>query len=256
MDTTFLGIEPVFLVLTVLVTAIAGFVKGSVGFGLPMIMVSGLGSILSPELALAALILPTVAANLWQALRGGVGAALAAVRHFAVYIGILLVFIAGSAQLVRVLPAQAMYLVLGVPVVIFAAMQLLGLRLHIPPERRRRAEVVLGVIAGSIGGLSGVWGPPTVAYLTAIDSTKAEQIRVQGVVYGAGAVVLLAAHLNSGVLRAETLPLSVAMLVPALVGMAVGFRVQDRLDHARFRKATLLVLVLVGLNLIRRGIVG
>lgn len=250
------GLDATHLMLAFALTLVAGFVKGAVGFAGPMIMISGLGSFLPPEVALAAIIVPTVVTNLWQALRDGARAAWASVRRFRFYIAIVLCFIAGSAQLVRVLPDWAMYLILGLPVSVFALTQLLGLHLRIRPEHRVRAEVLIGGFAGFVGGLSGVWGPPTVAYLTAIETPKVEQMRVQGVIYGAGAVVLLLAHLRSGVLNAETAPLSVALLLPSLVGIAVGFRLGDRLDQVRFRRATLAVLVIAGLNLVRRGLMG
>ena len=41
-----------------------------------------------------------------------------------------------------------------------------------------------------------------------------------------------------------------------LAGMAVGFAVQDRIDQAAFRKATLVVLLVAGGNLVRRGLMG
>jgi uncharacterized membrane protein YfcA len=44
--------------------------------------------------------------------------------------------------------------------------------------------------------------------------------------------------------------------VPALAGLWLGFRLQDRMDQNRFRRATLIVLVVAGLNLIRRGLLG
>lgn len=256
MLTIFADLSWTILSLAVAITLLAGFVKGAVGFAMPMIMISGLASILPPETALAALILPTVLSNGVQALRNGFAAAWQSVKRFRLYMGIVLVFILGSAQLVAVLPSWVMFLILGVPITIFAITQLLGWQLRLRPEHRRRAEVIIGAFAGFVGGISGVWGPPTVAYLTAIETPKVEQMRVQGVVYGAGAVMLLLAHLRSGVLNAETAPLSAAMLVPALAGMAVGMWVSGRLDQARFRKATLAVLVIAGLNLIRRGVMG
>ncbi|MDJ0827570.1 MAG: sulfite exporter TauE/SafE family protein [Rhodobacter sp.] len=256
MGAVFSQLEPVFLALAFGVALCAGFVKGAVGFAMPMIMISGLGSFLAPELALAALILPTLVTNVWQALRDGLAAAWASILRFRVYIALVLVFIAGSAQLVRVLPSWALFLVIGGPATAFAVAQLLGWRLHLRPEHRRRAEVVIGAIAGFVGGLSGVWGPPTVAYLTAIEVPKAEHIRVQGAVYGLGAMVLTAAHVNSGLFNAQSAPLSVVLLVPAVVGLLIGFWVQDRLDQERFRRATLWVLVFAGLNLIRRGLAG
>jgi uncharacterized membrane protein YfcA len=236
------------------ISLVAGFVKGAVGFAMPIIMISGLGSLLPPELALAALILPTVATNVWQALRDGPGAALASVLRFRIYLAFVLIFIAFSAQLVRLVPGWMHFLILGVPITIFATSQLLGHRLHIAPEHRRRSEVLIGAFAGFVGGMSGVWGPPTVAYLTAIDTPKAEQLRVQGIIYGLGAVMLLFAHLESGVLNAETAPLSAALVVPALGGTVLGMAFGRGLDQARFRRLTLVVLVVSGLNLVRRGL--
>ncbi|MGB5558406.1 MAG: sulfite exporter TauE/SafE family protein [Paracoccaceae bacterium] len=254
MEQVFGGIDPFFIGVAVLVTVVGGFVKGAVGFAMPMIMISAMGSFMPPELALAALIVPTVVANVWQGLRGGLAAAWAAAKRFRFYISIVLVCIALSAQLVRILPASAMLLILGLPITLFALMQLVGWRLTIRPENRRRAEVIIASFAGLVGGISGVWGPPTVAYLTALDTPKADHMRTQGVVYASGAVVLFFAHLQSGVLNAQTLPLSLALVAPALAGMMIGFWAHDRLDQERFRKATLAVLVIAGLNLVRRGL--
>lgn len=249
---TIFGISPLFFAAAFVITLFGGFVKGAVGFAMPMIMISGMGSFLPPETALAALIIPTVAANTWQALRQGVMSALQSVRRVWRFLLVGLVFLAGSAQLFTVLPTHLLFLLIGAPIVLFSIAQLLGWR---PRFSGRLAEVILAVIAGFSGGLSGVWGPPTVAYLTATDTPKTEHVRVQGVIYGLGAVALLFAHIQSGVVRAETAPLSFAMLVPSMAGMWVGMKVQDRMPQERFRKATLAVLVVAGLNLIWRGLV-
>jgi uncharacterized membrane protein YfcA len=236
------------------VTLAASFVKGAVGFAMPMIMISGLASFMPAEQALATLIIPTLLANLWQGLRGGLPQVKSVLHEFRLYLVVVLVVIALSAQLVTLLPPGALYLVLGVPIIGFSALQLLGWAPHVPPARRWVADVGIGGLAGLSGGLAGVWGPPTVLYLTAINAAKGRAIAMQGVVYGAGAVVLLLSHLRSGLLNADTIPLSLAMVAPMVVGLWVGQAVQDRLDQRRFRRAMLVVLVLVALNLIRRGL--
>mgnify|MGYP002621500107 FL=1 len=137
---------------------------------------------------------------------------------------------------------------------LFAAVQLAGISLAIPMRNRRAWEYGLGLIGGIYGGVSGVWGPPLLVYLISIGAQKVESVRVQGVIFLIGAVTLLAAHATSGVLNATTLPLSAALIVPAALGMAIGFRLQDRLDAQRFRRWTLILLVLTGLNLMRRAI--
>lgn len=238
------------------ITLLAGFVKGAVGFALPMIMISGLSSLMPPEIALAALILPTFLANLIQSFADGVSAAWVTARRYWIFIVMMLVFLVSSAQFVSLIPDQILYLVIGVPIVGFALFQLGGWRLHLNPENRLRDELGLGGLAGFVGGMSGVWGPPVVAYLVAIDAQKREAIRAQGVIYGLGAFALVIAHLQSGVLNRATLPLSAAAVVPALVGLWIGSHVHARMPQATFRKAMLVVLAVAGLNLVRRGLAG
>lgn len=248
------GLLVLILVASGLVALLAGFVKGAVGFAMPMIMISGISSFVSPAFALAALIIPTLLSNLWQALRQGPRSAMDSARVHWRYLAIMLGMILVTAQFVSVLDPKTFLLILGIPITLFAIVQLVGWRPVIGAGKRRPVEAVVAAISGAIGGVSGVWGPPTVLYLTALGTPKTEQVRVQGVLYGAGAIMLTLAHLRSGVLTVETGAISALLAVPALFGMWLGFLVQDRLDQALFRKITLVVLVLAGLNLVRRGL--
>lgn len=236
------------------VTLFAGFVKGAVGFAMPMIMMSAFGSFLPAEVALALLILPTLVTNLAQAFRQGGRAAWETVRAYRRHILAVVLFLLVSAQFATVIPQRTMYLLLGGPIVAFALWQLSGRSLALRLEHRARAEVALGIVGGLYGGISGIWGPPLLVYLLSTGAGKEETVRVQGVVFLVGAVVLTGAHLTSGVLNAGTLPLSALMVVPAVLGLWAGFRMHDHLDPARFRRWTLVLLVLTGLNLVRRGL--
>jgi uncharacterized membrane protein YfcA len=247
-------IDPASLVLLAAITAFAGFVKGAIGFAMPMILVSAYSAVLPHQTGLAILILPTLMANLIQAFRQGAGPALASAGTYWRHILMVVVFLAISAQFVTRIPDTAMDLILGVPVMGYALWQLAGRSLEIPLRHRARAEVVLGIIGGLFGGISGIWGPPLIVYLVSIHAPKEESVRVQGVVYLIGALVLLFAHLGSGVLNATTLPYSALACVPALLGMRVGFSLHDRLDPAQFRRLTLILLTLAGANLIRAGL--
>ena len=82
---------------------------------------------------------------------------------------------------------------------------------------------------------------------------KREQVRVQGIVFLIGAIVLFVAHLFSGVLKRQTLPLSAILCIPAVIGMTAGFALQDRLDVVQFRRWTQILLVISGANLVRRA---
>ena len=89
----------------------------------------------------------------------------------------------------------------------------------------------MALVGGFFGGLSGIWGPPLVMYLLALELPKAEMVRVQSLSFLLGSLVLLVAHLHSGVLNAVTLPASAWLVLPTMAAMFVGYRVHDRLDQ-------------------------
>jgi uncharacterized membrane protein YfcA len=248
------GLEPGVFVAALAVAMVAGFVKGAVGFAMPMVMISALSSFMSPDLALAGLILPTLVTNISQALRQGTGAAVDTAQTYWRFLTAMVVGIALSAQLMAEIPVSVLFLALGVPITAYAAVQLAGVPLALKLEHRRGAEWGLGALGGLYGGFSGVWGPPLLVYLVSTGVEKVEMVRALGVAFLLGAVVLLASHLETGVLDASTLAFSAALTVPAQVGMQVGYWAQDRLDQARFRRWTMVVLVVMGVNLVRRGV--
>ena len=236
------------------IAAVAGFVKGAVGFAMPLIILSGLSLYLEPALAIAGLIVPTVVSNLVQAARHGWRAVREAIGEFRRYLIIVCVMILIAAQFVTRVAPETYYLILGVLISILSLVQLLGLRLIIPPHRRVLGDFSVGLFAGAMGGFSGTWGPPTVLYLLALDTPKAKTMLVQGVVYGIGSITLVLGHLNSGVITGPSIGFSCLLLAPALIGQAIGLRMSDRLDPEVFRRMTLFVILVAGLNLIRRAV--
>jgi uncharacterized protein len=248
------GLTPTAFAATVMVTLFAAFVKGAIGFAMPLIMISAFAAFMPPPLAVAALVLSVVVTNGLQAFRQGRDAVWGTVVKYRRMIGMIVLFIVVSAQFLLVIPTWLLLGLLGLPVTVFALSQLLGRPWRLRLRHQRGAEYGLGIVGGLYGGISGVWGPPVIVYLVSINAEKREALRVQGVIFLIGSVVLLSAHLHSGVLNATTLPLSAALVVPALLGMWLGFRLQDRLDQTRFRHWTLILLVLTGLNLIRQAL--
>lgn len=248
------GLSPAAFWAAMAITLFAGFVKGVAGFAMPLIMMSAFSAFLSPQLALAGLILPTVLTNLSQAFRQGWSPAVQTVRTYRRFLIATLVFIVISAQFVQVIPKAAFLFGLGLPITLFALAQLAGMRLAMRLEHRARAEWILGAIGGLYGGVSGIWGPPLIIYLLSIGAEKRETVRVQGVVFLLGAVVLMAAHLQSGVLNGQTLAFSAVLALAAQVGQLGGNWIQDRMDQARFRRWTQGLLILTGLNLIRQAL--
>ncbi|MCB6177652.1 sulfite exporter TauE/SafE family protein [Rhodobacter sp. Har01] len=248
------GLSPLAVAAAMAVALLAGFVKGAVGFAMPLIMISAFSAFLPADLALAGMMLPTLVTNLSQAFRQGWGPALETTRTYRRFLIATVVFIAVSAQVFDLIPRVAYLLLLGLPVTAFAAAQLAGVPLALPLHHRVRAEWTLGVIGGLYGGISGIWGPPLLVFLLSTGVPKTEMVRAQGVVFLIGAVALLAAHLGTGLANPSSLTFSALLVIPAQIGMWAGFKLQDRLDQARFRRWTQALLVLTGLNLVRQAL--
>lgn len=238
-----------------LIAFAAGVVKGVVGFGMPMMILSGLSFFFPPQVALAGLILPTLFTNGWQALNQGKTAAIQTIKRFKIFLIFGGTAMIGSSQMITGIPEQILLGALGIIIVGFSLLLSQGWQL---PQKGQgpKFEASLAIVIGAIGGISGIWAPLTVAYLTATGTPKLDQIRIQGVIYGLGAVVLLVAHLFSRVLNEQTLILSASLIPPALLGMWLGRKINGRVSTKGFRAVTLLVLFIAGANLLRRAFLG
>jgi hypothetical protein len=236
------------------ITLFAGFVKGAVGFAMPLIMISAFAVFLPQDLALAGLMLPTLTTNISQAFRQGAGAARETARTYRRFLIATVACIVVSAPFADAIPRVVYLLLLGIPITAFAAAQLMGRSLAIRLHHRDRAEWALGAVGGLYGGISGIWGPPLLVFLLSTGAEKVQAIRAQGVVFLIGAVALLASHLGTGLANAQSLGFSAALCLPALAGLRAGYAVQDRLDQQRFRRWTQALLVLTGLNMIRTAV--
>ena len=243
------------VVFSLIIAFIAGVVKGIVGFAMPMILLSGLTTMVTAEIALGALILPTVVSNVQLAGSQGAKAAVSSLVQFKLFLLTGGVVLLASAQLAPYVPAVLFLGSLGIMIVSFCLFQMLDLRFS-HDAQSKKAAIGFGAFAGFFGGMSGVWGPPTVAYLTALDTEKSEQIRVQGVVYGLGALLLLVGHIGSGIFTWSIAPFSAMLVIPAVIGVWVGTQICKKVDQPMFRKATLVVLLIAGCNLIRRAFLG
>jgi len=240
------------LTIALVVMFFGGFTKGVVGFALPMISVSGIGSVMTAEMAILALLLPGLVTNVWQALRGGVVSARQILRKYARMFVIMPITLAIAVQIFTLMSDELLFVVLGTFVISFALLELSGFKGKLDGPSPK-AELAAALSSGFAGGLSGVWGPPIMVYLMAKNTLKVEFVQTMGLVFLIGAVVLNLSHVQSGLLTWDTARFSGLMILPALAGMWIGTKVQDRLDQHKFRRMTLFVLLFAGLNLLRRG---
>ncbi len=230
---------------------LAGTIKGVVGIGLPIAAVGILSQFIDARTAILLAVFPIVISNFWQVYRAG--NILPTIRRFGILAISLAVAMFITTFFAKSVSAEVLVFALGFMIVLFAATNLAFAPPPLPARWDRPVQIVTGIFAGITGGLTAIWGPPIVIYFLASRLDKDEFIRASGILFLCGSVPLLFGYINNGLITAETALLSGAMIVPTLIGFAVGERLRRHLDASRFRMAVLVMFLLIGLNLLREA---
>jgi uncharacterized membrane protein YfcA len=230
----------------------AAFIKGAIGFGFPALGTPLLSLVVDVKTAVVVLILPNIVMDGIQFARRG--APLAIVRRFGVLLltGALGVVL-GTHVLVLLSP-RAATLILGAFVLCFVALQATGLSPKVPARGEPWLSPVAGFVAGVIGGVTNSPATPLVLYFHAIALSKHDFVSAVAFTFFFYKLVQLGAVAWYGLLPWPLLWLSVALTAVALVGFAVGLRVQDRLDQRSFNRAVLIFLGVLGAWLLVRSL--
>ena len=231
---------------------ISGTVKGLVGIGLPTVSISLFTLLIEPRLAIALVLGPMVVSNAWQVWQ--MGEIVRAMRDYRALAVALMVGVFVTVSLSSDVSDRVIYLALGLSIVAFSV---LNLRFEIPPlpmRFDRLAQVGFGAVAGVLGGLSGVWAAPMIVYLTARQVPKDEFVRASGLLIFLGSLPLVVGYVQQGFLTRDLAVVSGFLVLPTLVGFALGARLRSGLSNEKFRRVLLYVFLLLGLNLLRKGI--
>ncbi|MBX2880689.1 MAG: sulfite exporter TauE/SafE family protein [Granulosicoccus sp.] len=229
-----------------------GVVKGTLGIGFPTTVVSLLAQVADARTAITVVIIPMVITNLWQVLRSS--DLIRLTFQYRTLIICMLVFIALFSQIAVRLPAAMLTAILGVVIVIYATHSLFATPFVLPPAMDRPAQWIAGATAGIMGGLVSVWAPPILLYLRAKGLDREQFVASVGIFLLAGSSVLLLSYLNNGLLGNGMWQFSTLLVIPALIGFAVGELIRRKLSAKRFERLLLWFFLIMGLNLIRRGL--
>ena len=147
------------MILIICVTIIlAGFAKGVVGFGLPVISVALLTATVGLKEAMALIILPAILTNIWQALAGGhLRMLLQRLWPFLLSVCIAIWF---SVRLIAVVDVFWLSTLLGLVTLIYALFGLLSIHLPAPGKHESWLTPLVGGVNGVITGLTAMYVVP------------------------------------------------------------------------------------------------
>ncbi|RIA56639.1 sulfite exporter TauE/SafE family protein [Dichotomicrobium thermohalophilum] len=244
--------DPAELALIAAAFLIAGTVKGVVGMGMPSVSVALLTATLGLTNGLALMVIPTCITNVWQtAYSPNLRAALR--RHW-LFLSTAVVMVIPGATALTFVDVELLSGVLGVVLILYAIASLAHFRLEIPPRHETWAGALSGAATGAITGMTGSSIVPGVIFLQSLGLPRAELVPAMGMLFGACAIMLALTLGQIGIVTRETLVISTAALIPALIGMEIGQRLAKRLSESLFRRVLFYALMLLGLYIILRAV--
>jgi uncharacterized membrane protein YfcA len=234
--------------LVVLAFLMAGVIKGAIGFGVPIVVISILTLALPVKDAIALVVVPAFAGNLLMMREGG------RVREILTRLWPMLLsqalFLALGAVILASVPTDAILLVLGVVVITFSAFSERLPRLRLRPRQEKAAGAALGAATGLLAGTTTIFGPPVIMYMTALRLDRATYVAAIGTLWSLTNVMMLLAF---GATETLTLPLFLASLPLApvlLAGYPAGRWVRRQVDDRMFRRLVMAGLLVSGARLI------
>ena len=229
-----------------------GFIKGALGVGTPLLTVPMMALVLPPQMAIAIMAIPVVIANIWQFSRADRSTTVVK-RFWPAFVGILVGTWIGVKTL-SVINENALLIVVGVAVIVFAILQASSYRFHLAEDRIRPAGAFFGLASGVIGGLSSFFGPMLVVYLISIPGLAKNQfVSVISFLYLSAVIPWAVTLYLFGILDQQMIVYSIAATLPVTLGLLVGQRFHSYISEDKFKLLIIGILLVSGTSMLWRG---
>jgi uncharacterized membrane protein YfcA len=235
---------------------VAGAVTGVAGFGFALIGTAALASFVTPQEAVALMILPMMAANLSLVRELEREALTTCGRRFGPFLGAALVGTLAGMAVLEAAPERELSLLLGILILGFVGVSQNAVDVPLAEEGKdrcfvesRSGMVGLGGVSGVVFGATNV-GVQMVAYLRSCGLRRSVFVGVVGMVFLGINAARVGAAWFLGMYPEGVFAVSLAAALPAVVGVAAGKRVRWRVSEAWQRRTVLGLLTIVGVRLV------
>lgn len=225
----------------------AGFVKGTIGLGLPTVTLAVLTLPLGLKTSLAVIVIPLMVTNLWQALTGPYLKQILArfwpfllTAIIAVWIGIQVLAAARSDYLVAML---------GIVLILNSIISFTRFRIPPPtPQQETTWSVVCSALGGLMFGMTGNFIVPGILFLQALGMRRDMLVQALGVTFVTISTTLAVSLTSRSMMTGELTAISVAGLVPAFFGMWLGQLYRASISEDHFRRLFFIGLLIIGFS--------
>ena len=248
-----LNVETLVIFLAILLGC---FVKGAIGFGLPLIATPIMLFLIRIPEIIAILALPIMIANLqqiwlnhtqWRVLK----------KFWPLITASTLIMSVGAPIMVR-LDSYLLGILIGLLISIHAVLSSFPLphlqRWSLTTETMQRMIVPAGVISGILGSFTSIYSFPSLQLMMLMKVRKDDFALLLGVFLSLGFAALWFGIANADFPVSDYFILSGMMMIPAVVGQQAGHMARHHISEPAFRKIVHFALACAGMTLIIRGL--
>jgi len=230
---------------------LAGFVKGVLGFGFPIIALIVLTLTIGLLDALAIIVVPTLATNIWQALSGPYLPAV--LKRMWLYFLVAAIGVLLTSQYLTSVNVNWLTALLGAVLFFFALSRLFDFHITVPRDKEPILSVVLGAFNGALTGLTGSFMVPSVLYMQSLGFPKDMLVQAMGFFFAVSTLMLAISLGSNDLIDAGQARLSVLALIPSFIGVYVGRWTRDQVNEESFQKIFLFAVLTLGGYLVWRS---
>ena len=239
--------DPTIIIIIILAVLAGGLVKGTLGFGMPMVALPIIAFIIPPTTAMILLCAPIFLTNFLQIkFRQGVSS----YRFLPMFLCLIIGLIIG-ARLILEINVKTITQIIAVSIIFAALVNCFGIKIkNINKNHENTITSLIGFGSGILGGLSTFYGPPMLAYLVAVDLPKEKFVRTVSTMYFIGSFPLYGSLIYYGFATKEDLIFSLILITPAFIAQQVGTKIRDKFNQKQFRICILITLIILGFSLL------
>ena len=239
--------DPTIIIIIILAVLAGGLVKGTLGFGMPMVALPIIAFIIPPTTAMILLCAPIFLTNFLQIkFRQGVSS----YRFLPMFLSLIVGLIIG-ARLILEIDVNTITQIIAVSIIFAALVNCFGIKIkNINKNHENTITSLIGFGSGILGGLSTFYGPPMLAYLVAVDLPKEKFVRTVSTMYFIGSFPLYGSLIYYGFATKEDLIFSLILIIPAFIAQQLGTKIRDKFNQKQFRLCILITLIILGFSLL------
>ena len=230
----------------------AGTVKGVAGVGLPIVALPLMALVIDLQSAIQLMSITMVTSNFGQMNAGG--HIRESMRRYLPLSLVCVAFTFVGAFALKVLPSWVSYSVGGVLLMAAGANFFWKVRLVMPPRVQNVASPIVGAISGVVGGMTGIFGPVVIFYLSLVEHEKDRFVASISLIYLFASVALLVAQLLVVGMALPWVVASILAVIPVQIGIIFGNRIRGLLPQDLFRRLLALFIFAMGALYFSRAI--